>query len=148
MVGACGTSDHRRLSTGLERHVVVLGDHAIDQPRLGLIADLPAFELRLPRHRQSPQCQIEYVPVPPDPLELDPLALPDPLPDEVNDDPLDLLPDPLLEPLEDPDVDPDPDPEPEPEPESEPDAEAEPLPLVCAVASATPLVTTSAGRSL
>ena len=36
--------------------------------------------------------QIEYVPVPPDPLVLDPLPLPDPLPDDENDDPLDLLP--------------------------------------------------------
>ena len=86
--------------------------------------------------------QIEYVPVPPDPLELDPLILPEPLPDDENDDPLDLLPEPLLEPLEDPDVDPDPDPDPEP------DADADPLPVVCAVASSTPLVTTSAGRSL
>lgn len=86
-------------------------------------------------------CQIEYVPVPPDPLGLDPLMLPEPLPDDENEEPLDLLPDPLPEPLDEPDVDPDPDPEPEP------DAE-EPLPLVCAVASATPLVATSAGRSL
>lgn len=86
--------------------------------------------------------QIEYVPVPPDPLGLDPLALPEPLLDDENDEPLDLLPDPLLEPLEEPDVDADPDPEPEP------DAEAEPLTPVCAVASATPLVPTSAGRSL
>ena len=89
--------------------------------------------------------QIEYVPVPPDPLELDPLPLPEPLPEDVeNDDPLDLLPEPLLEPLEEPDVDPDPEPDAEPEPETE----AEPLPLVCAVASATPLVAISAGRSL
>lgn len=69
--------------------------------------------------------------------------MPEPLFDELeNDEPLDLLPEPLLEPLEEPDVDPD------PEPEAEPEPDAEPLPLVCAVASATPLVTTSAGRSL
>jgi len=86
--------------------------------------------------------QIEYVPVPPDPLGLDPLPLPELLPDDENEEPLDLLPDPLLEPLDDPDVDPD------PEPEPEPDADAEPLTPVCAVASATPLVATSAGRSL
>ena len=74
--------------------------------------------------------QIENVPVPP-PLELDPLALPDPLPDdepevENEDDPLDLLPDddPLLDqPLVEPDADPLPDSEPEPEPLPE----AEPL---------------------
>ena len=64
--------------------------------------------------------QIEYVPVPPDPVGLDPLMLPEPLPDDENDEPLDLLPDPLLEPLEEPDVDADPDPEPEPEAEAEP----------------------------
>ena len=58
--------------------------------------------------------QIEYVPVPPDPLGLDPLALPEP----------------LLEPLEEPDVDPDPEAVPEPE------HDVEPLPVVCAVASA------------
>ncbi len=86
--------------------------------------------------------QIEYVPVPPDPLGLDPLMLPEPLLDDEKDDPLDLLPEPLLEPLEEPDDDPD------PEPDAEPDPDAEPLPLVCAVASATPLVSTSAGRSL
>ena len=80
--------------------------------------------------------------MPPEPLELDPLMLPDALLDDENDDPLDLLPDPLLEPLEEPDVDA------EPEPEPEPDADAEPLTPVCAVASATPLVATSAGRSL
>lgn len=85
--------------------------------------------------------QIEYVPVPP-PLVLDPVPLPEPLPDELeNEDPLDLLPDPLLDPLDNPDVDPDP----EPEPEADADAVS---PLDCAVASATPLVWFSAGRSL
>lgn len=97
----------------------------------------PGAALKLGR-----SAQIEYVPVPP-PLELDPLAVPEPLPDELeNDDPLDLLPDPLLEPLDEPDVDPD------PEADAVPDPDAEPLPLVCAVASATPLVASSAGRSL
>ena len=87
--------------------------------------------------------QIEYVPVPPDPLVLDPLPLPDPLPDDENDDPLDLLPEPLLEPLEEPDVDA------EPEPEPEPEADADPLTPVCAVASAIPLVAAASfGRSL
>ena len=85
--------------------------------------------------------QIEYVPVPPDPLELDPLPLPEPLLDDENDDPLDLLPDPLLEePVDEPLVEADP----------EADALAEPDALVADVAEAsfTPLVAASAGRSL
>ncbi len=85
--------------------------------------------------------QIEYVPVPPDPVELDPLPLLDPLLDDENDDPLDLLPDPLLEePVDEPLVEPDP----------EADALAEPDALVADVAEAsfTPLVAASTGRSL
>ncbi len=85
--------------------------------------------------------QIEYVPVPPDPLVLDPLPLPETLLDDENDDPLDLLPDPLLEePVDEPFVEPDP----------EADALAEPDALVADVAEAsfTPLVAASAGRSL
>lgn len=79
--------------------------------------------------------------MPPDPLELDPLPLPEPLLDDENDDPLDLLPDPLLEePVDEPLVEPDP----------EADALAEPDALVADVAEAsfTPLVAASAGRSL
>ena len=85
---------------------------------------------------------MEYVPVPP-PLVLDPLPLPEPLPEELEkDDPLDL-PDPLPDELDDPDVEP----EPVPEPDPGPDADAL-APDDCAVASATPLVWFSAGRSL
>lgn len=95
----------------------------------------------LSSRKSGSQGQIEYVPVPP-PLVLDPVPVPEPLPDELeNEDPLDLLPEPLLEPLEEPDV------EPDPEPDPEPDADAV-SPLVCAVASATPLVWFCAGRSL
>ena len=120
---------HRRRA-GDVRCLLSLGAPQLAQPTLP--ADIK------PRNGVG---QIEYVPVPP-PLELDPL--PEPLLEDENDDPLDLLPEPLLEPLEGPDVEPDPEPDAEPEPETE----AEPLPLVCAVASATPLVAISAGRSL
>lgn len=71
----------------------------------------------------------------------DPLVLPEPLLEDENDDPLDLLPEPLLEePVDEPLVEPDP----------EADALAEPDALVADVAetSFTPLVASSAGRSL
>jgi len=85
--------------------------------------------------------QIEYVPVPPDPLGLDPLALPEPLLEDENDEPLDLLPDVLLEETVD---------EPLVEPDPEPDALAEPDACVAELAETSfmPLVASSAGRSL
>lgn len=68
--------------------------------------------------------------------------MPEPLLDDENDDPLDLLPDPLLE--EEPED------EPLVEPDPEADALAEPDAPVADVAEAsfTPLVASSAGRSL
>ncbi|MBX3410393.1 MAG: hypothetical protein KF859_10975 [Phycisphaeraceae bacterium] len=76
--------------------------------------------------------QIEYVPVPPDPLELDPLPLPEPLPDEDDiDDPLDL-PEPDDKPL----LLDDPLPEPDPEP-----LELDPDPDDCAVSAGMSLWT-------
>jgi len=127
----------------INRHVVVLRNHAGHQARTGLIANVPALEDRLfdSRRGVSRRDQIEYVPVPPDPLVLDPDMLPEPLLDDENDDPLDLLPDVLLEePVDEPLVEPDP----------EPDALAEPDACVAEVAetSFTPLVASSAGRSL